>query len=218
MRGLSFLRGVLHPFVGVVAVAAGKDLTDVYLLSVGGLVAALSLHVGSCPESLVAYAEAIFGIVCVAFFLRIVDVGQLGADMDEAVPGVVDAVLGLLGCRYPFGQGAGADGAGYVVAAIDVIDDDVVRGILAVDEHGGVAAHVGHASTAEHFALGILKGCLVVGTGEPRADVAGLDGHSCVAAHVALVAAAIDVAAYLYLSLARQGQKPQQPNKAHKSH
>ena len=71
-----------------------------------------------------------------------------------------------------------------VVTAIDVVDEDIAGGMLAVDVREGVSADIRHACAAEHIV-----------------QVALIDRDGGVAVHVAQVAAAIDVAANAYLGL-----------------
>ena len=137
--------------VVVVAVAAGKELSDIHLMVIDRLA---------------------------VLYLR----GT--ADAHEGIPRVVDAVLRGLGKNgivvlilRQFG--GRPDGARNIVAAIYVVDDDVVRSVFAVNVHKRPAFHIRHTCTAED-----------------GVDVAVSHGDGGVASHITRITTAIDIAAY----------------------
>ena len=113
----------------------------------------------------------------------------LGGGEDEAVVGLIYAIAFGLGHFRGHSVGS-ADGAGDVVAAIDVVDGDVAAHVLAVNVDEGVLAHIGLAGSTEHTTF----------------QVARVHNNFRAASHVAGVAAAIDVAANRDLSPCREGQ------------
>ena len=74
------------------------------------------------------------------------------------------------------------DGSRYVVATIDVIGQNIARGIFTVDVYEGPATDISHTGTAIN-----------------RIQVAGKQGDRSVAAYIALITTAIHTAADLYL-------------------
>ena len=124
-------------FVVIVAVAAGEELAYVHLLGIAVRhpVSGLGAHAHIAVERVVD--DILLG-VRIAFFLHCRQFFRL--------------VLAHCGSR--------SDGAGDVVAAEHLVDQDIVgsrgivfREVFAVDVYVGVAADVGHARAAEHLTL-----------------------------------------------------------------
>ena len=187
-----------------VTVTTAEELSDIDFLGRG-----VGLHVGGALA--VCRVVGVVGCGCY-LFCRISCTQCPGADAHIAIEGIIDVVLLKIGCiRCIALHGCKLGGhrfvhcccraylTGDVVTAIDLVDNDIVGrargGFLAIDMYEGIAAHVGHTSASEDAASWIRHGtCRAF---FHSTDVAGLHRHLRAAAHVGLVATAIDVAAYL---------------------
>ena len=125
---------------------------------------------------------------------------QAGTGLYKGVPRLVDGVLGLV-CRIGVGLhilqfcGYGvtlSDGARDIVAAIDVGNKDILRGLFTIDVHEGPSTHVGHSGTAKD-----------------TADITTTHGHGGTSTRIAGITATIDVTANSDLCL-HQGCKQAQ--------
>ena len=90
--------------------------------------------------------------------------------------------------------------SGDVVAAKHLVDKDIVGGVLAIDVNKAATAHIGHTGATEHLTGRVCQRTRGVRVNHGT-DVAGLHRHLRAAAHLGMVAAAIDVAANLDLGL-----------------
>ena len=198
--------------VEVVTVAAAEELADIDLLAcrigleifVRGFIPGGILGFISCCGDL--GGRIIFG-----------SGRHLGGDADIAVEGRVNSVL--LGVSIGWVTLDGfqlrgddflcalvlTDGAGDVIAAIDLVDEHIAAGILAVDVYEGVAAHIGHTGTAEQLTLRVLYGRRLVCATLHGTDVTRIDVPARAAFDIALVTTAIDVAANLDLGVGQAG-------------
>ena len=87
----------------------------------------------------------LLSIIC--FFLAI----HLGRDAYKGIPGVIDLILACFStdfrqfCRDSIRC---TDGSGDIITAINLIDNDIVRSMLAIDMDKGTATHISHTGTA----------------------------------------------------------------------
>ena len=157
----------------IVAIAATEELAKVDFLVVND------------------FCRCTFPYPCCLFFCR-------ATDTHEGVPCFIDGDGVVRFFRNFIGHGGRADSSRYVIAAIDVVDENEVGGVFAVDIDEGASAYIGHTGTAK----------------DP-VQVAGTHGDSGIAPDIALIAAPIDAAADVYLCDGSQGQQlHQQPQQS----
>ena len=49
------------------------------------------------------------------------------------------------------------NGSGNIITAIDLIDQDIVCGVLTIDMYKGVTTHIGHTCTTKHLTLRVVQ-------------------------------------------------------------